>query len=142
MDDTQRGGEPAESVDRDVEKRLSSSELLDEAVDEPVELRISLAESVDLADGVDDSRVVLAAEGFTDIRKARFGEGLTHVHGDLPRQGDGPRIVPSFQVRDFKAVVVGHELLYRVEVDEFVLARQKVAEYLLGERQVDGAPGE
>src|SRR6266481_7646592 len=63
----------------------SSSERLHEAVDEPVELGVALAHGVDLADGVDHRRMVLAPEPFADLGQARIGEGLGQVHGDLPR---------------------------------------------------------
>jgi hypothetical protein len=58
---------PQGLVDRAVESWLSSSEGLDKAVDEPVELRVVLAELGDLADGMDDGRVVLSSKVLPDL---------------------------------------------------------------------------
>src|SRR5262245_13045121 len=101
---------------RELWKCRRSSKRVGEALYEAVELGVGAPESVDLADGMDDGRVVLAPEGLADVGKTRPGERLREVHRDLTRERDGLRVVARLQVRDLEPEVIRHVLLDRVEV--------------------------
>src|SRR5262245_53253823 len=89
----------------------SSSKRLHEAVYEPVELRVRLPEAVDLSDGVDHRRVVLAPELLAYLGQRGLGQRLRQVHRDLPGHRHGLRVVLRLELRELDVVVVGHELL-------------------------------
>ena len=69
-------GESTGFVRGDVEELWVSSQRIDQSLDHPVEVGVGAAERVDLADRVNDGRVVFSAEGLADIGKAGAGERL------------------------------------------------------------------
>src|SRR5215510_7973168 len=71
---------------------------LQESVQDAGELLVALAHPLDLADGVDDRGVVLAAEGRSDRRQRFVGEALAHVHRDLPRERDVLGVVARLEL--------------------------------------------
>jgi len=78
-------------------KAVGSAKTFQETGDQVVEIAVLLAQFFDLADGVDDGRVVLAAKAPADLRKRCVGQRLAQVHGDLARHGDRLRIVARLQ---------------------------------------------
>src|SRR5574341_286638 len=63
----------------------NSLEGLQKTAQYAVELLVPPAHCLDLADGVDDRRVMLATEGAADRRKRLVGELLAEEHRHLPR---------------------------------------------------------
>src|SRR5262245_38662342 len=76
-----RGGNPQDAVDGSLERFQETGE-------EPCELLVALAHRFDLPDGVQDGRVVLAAEGRPDGGQRLVDQVPAQVHGDLARKGD------------------------------------------------------
>src|SRR5262245_26147209 len=66
-------------------KREISPERLEEVVDETVEISVAFPHVLDLADGVNDRRVMLSAVAAADLRKRRVRELLAQIHRDLAR---------------------------------------------------------
>ncbi len=98
-------------------------ERLDKALDELIEVGIGTHHTLHLADRVDDGGVVFSAKALADIGKARCGELLGHIHGDLAGQGDRRGVVASLEIRDFEALAICHELLDHVHIDDAIFVR-------------------
>jgi hypothetical protein len=63
-----------------------SAERLYEIVDKAVEISIALPKRVDLANRVNDRRMVFAAEALPDLRQRGIRQRLAQIHGNLARQ--------------------------------------------------------
>src|SRR6266436_6118686 len=87
----------------DVDDGGSQGNPLGERVDGLLELGIFLDQGLELGDGVDDRRVVFAAEGATDVAERGVGELAREVHGDLTREGDLLGTVLGAHVRELDA---------------------------------------
>ena len=81
----------------------------------------------DLVHGMQDRRVVLAAELASNFRQRRFGEMLGQVHGNLPRIDDGTRIILGLDLDQAQAELLSYRLLNGL--DRY-LARLRVDEIL------------
>src|SRR6185503_4473040 len=99
-----RGGNPQGPVDGSLER-------FHETGDEPGELLVPLAHRFDLPDGVQDGRVVFAAERRPDGGERLVDQVPAQVHGDLAREGDVLRVVARLELDRPDLEVGGHELL-------------------------------
>ncbi len=90
---------------------------------------------------MDDGGMVFSAEALTYIGKAGAGEGLGKVHGNLSGKGDGSRVVTCPEVGGVEVVMIGHELLDHVRVDDALLAGQEVTKNFLSQGEVNRTAG-
>ena len=74
-------------------KVRSLPESLQEVVDELVEISILLPHAIDLPDGVNDRRMMLASEAASDFWERCICQRLAEVHGNLTRRGDRLRVI-------------------------------------------------
>src|ERR1035437_1132813 len=74
------------------------TERIHQLVNRSVQILVAPAQSVDLIDGVQDGRVMLASELASNFRERSGGELLHQIHGDLPGKYDGLRIRAHLQV--------------------------------------------
>ena len=79
---------------RAVESAGNSPERLEEGVDKVVEIAVAFPHRLDLADRVNDRRVMLAAEAPADLGKRCVRELLAQIHRDLAGDCDRFRVVP------------------------------------------------
>src|SRR5579862_5296672 len=63
-------------------------ETFQEVVDNCVERMVALPQFLNLLDGVNHGRMMLAAEAPSDLGQRRVRELVTQIHGDLPRHHD------------------------------------------------------
>ncbi len=120
---------------------------LHQFVDGAVEIFVGAALLVDLADGVHDGGVVLAAELASDLGERRLGQLLGEVHRDLARDDDLPGVVLLLELGDAHGEVLGHGALDGLDGDLADLCVDELLEALLrdGERDLDAvhrAPGD
>src|SRR3990170_8601606 len=115
---------------------------VDDVVEGLPELGVFLEEPLDLVDGVEDRRVVLAAEALADVGEGIAGELVGEVHGDLAGKGDGLGPGLGAQVVRLDAEDVADATLDVVDRDEAFLGAPDVGEYLLREVEAELAAGE
>lgn len=104
---------------------------LDEVFDDLMKLGVLLALFGDLVVGVQDGRMVTAAEEVADLRQRGVGELAAEVHGNLARERDAARAFLGMEVLDADLEVGGDNLLDDLERDLFLMAvREDVLEGL------------
>src|SRR6266852_3544032 len=99
----------------------SQRDALGKGVEGLLEFGILLDESLDLGDGVQDSGVILAAEGPPDLGERGVGELAGEVHGDLAREGDPPGAVLGPHVRHPDAEELGRFSLNVLDGDDLLV---------------------
>src|SRR3989304_7756802 len=97
------------------------------------ELGVFLEKRMDLFNGVKDRRVILPAEGSSDLSERGVSELAGEIHSHLSGKGDCLGSIPRFEICGLKGIVLGDLTLDMVDADDFFLASPEVREDLLGE---------
>src|SRR5689334_4483257 len=79
-------------------KATVSAKSFEESRHQGVEIAVLFSELLDLADRVDDGRMVLAAEAAADLGQRRPRQRLAEIHRNLARHRDRLRVVPRLQI--------------------------------------------
>src|SRR5689334_11926654 len=69
-------------------KQWNLVESFEKTTHQGVEIPVLATQIVDLADGMNHRRMVLAAETASDFRQRRVRQRFTEIHRDLPRHRD------------------------------------------------------
>ena len=97
----------------------------------------SLPQLLDLADAVDDRRVVFSTEFLADLGQGGLGQLLGQVHGDLAGEGDLGRVVLGLELGRLDLELVADELLDLFHSDDRRRRIEEALEGLLGQVEVD-----
>src|ERR1041385_3557190 len=122
---------PAESLER-----------LKKICNQAVEIRVFFSQVLDLVDGVNDGGMVLSPKTAADLGKRCVRQRFTEVHRNLTRKRHRLRVVLRFQLRDFELVVIGYELLNRIDRHRLVILVDNVLQNFLRQLQRDFTPSQ